>query len=105
MANEREVREGTKPSTQRRICSVTGDDCECGSNRGCAARRYRSPVDPLPTSMVQELATACIYLDAAVDRLDSCIEVDDYQRAYPGSEVRDIRRKITAAKAMIEELT
>jgi hypothetical protein len=55
--------------------------------------------------MVQELATACIYLDAAVDRLDACIGIDDYQRAYPGSEVRDIRRKITAAKAMIEELT
>lgn len=86
------------------ICSATGKRCRCGSPSGCDTRRWSSPVDKIPAEIVRALKTARLYLDSAEYHLDHALDIDLYQRAYPGPECREIRRKVTTAKAMIDEL-
>jgi hypothetical protein len=61
-------------------------------------------VDKIAAKDVRALKTAWLYIEEACGVLDANLHIDDFQRAYPGPEVREIRRKLNTAKAMIEEL-
>jgi hypothetical protein len=61
-------------------------------------------VDPLTDEDVRSLRWCRLYIDQAADVLDRNLHFDNYRRAYPGPELREIRRKLSTARAMIEEL-
>lgn len=74
------------------ICSVTGRECKCSS------------VDKTTTKDVRWLKAAVIKLEAAKDDLDRVQEDHLRTRAYPGPEVREVRRKIVTSISMLEEI-
>lgn len=98
--NEAEVRSGKKYPT----CSITGARCECGSGGGCDARRDRPTLDPIPKATVRALRSARLLFEGGIEHLDTIHEEYLRVRAYPGPEVREIRRKIVTAIAMVDEL-
>ena len=94
-----------KPGVDGATCSVTGKRCTCGSSSGCDARRWGEAVDPLPKKMLRALRTVRLYIQASKEHLDEIIG-DEYLmvREYPAPEMRHIRRKLTTAQAMIDEV-
>lgn len=50
------------------------------------------------------LRTAAIKLEAAKDDIDQVQEDHLRTRAYPGPEVREVRRKIVTAISMLQEI-
>jgi len=105
MPNEKEVKDAARKRSsgaREALCSSTGRACKCGAGAGCT--RVRSAVDPIPKDMVRWLRTARIRLVEANDNLDQVTEDYLIRRAYPGPEVREIRRKVQTAIAMIDEL-
>ena len=91
---------GKRPTT----CSVTGKRCRCGSTTGCFALRTSGQLDTLADKDVQALKWAAIHVASAIIVLDDNLHIDDYRRSFPGPELREIRRKLTTAKAMIQDL-
>lgn len=89
---------------EHHTCSVTGKRCRCGSDAGCVPSPYKSAVDPIAAKDIRALKWAVIHVDKACEVLDDNLHIDEYRRAYPGPELREIRRKLSTAKAMIEEL-
>jgi hypothetical protein len=61
-------------------------------------------LDPVSDKDLQALKWAQVYVSEACDILDRNLHIDNYRRSFPGPEIREIRRKLSTAKAMIEEL-
>lgn len=101
MPSERDVKLGVKDGA---ICSATGRPCKCETDTGCSPRLGKSAVDPLPREMVRWLRTARLHLEATNDALDNVHGDYEIKRAFPGPEVREVRRKVVTAIAMLDEL-
>lgn len=67
-------------------------------------RRHRLPTETYPVYGVRKVKTAIIYIQAAQEALDHALELDEWSRAWPTPEIRDIRRKLDTAIAMAEEI-
>lgn len=62
-------------------------------------------MDKISKPDIRALKTARLYLEAAKERLDEVQEEHLMVRKYPGPEIREIRRRLVTAQAMIDELT
>jgi hypothetical protein len=84
-------------------CSVSGRACKCGARGGCSSNSPR--LDPPTTETVRWLRSARLYLDAAKVAVDSALGGEEQLvRKYPAPEIREIRRKVVTAIAMIDEI-
>ena len=101
MASEKEVREG---SVRYPVCSRTGARCECECGLGCSSKADEPKLDKIAVEDVRHLKTARIYIEAAKDHLDEIQEKFLLTRRFPGPEIRDVRRKLETAQALIDEL-
>lgn len=100
--NEKEVKERAQ---ERALCSVTGRSCRCGDSGRCESRLSEPRLDEPTTEVVRELRTARIYIEAAKYRLDDIVGGEHLlQRRHPMPEVREVRRKLTTAIALIDEI-
>ena len=97
MPNEKQVKEAA-------LCSVTQRDCGCDEGNGCAERMARAGVDPTAVQTLRWLRTANVYIGEACHTLDNIQDPYELQRQYPAPEVREIRRKLETAMAMIQEI-
>jgi hypothetical protein len=61
-------------------------------------------LDPVPAAVVRALRSAKLLLQGSVDHLDTVAEDYLIRRAFPGPEVREVRRKIVTAMSMIDEI-
>jgi len=103
MANEREIKMGIKPENPGAVCSATGRACKC--NGGRCRFGGESRLDKVSVPVVRHLRSAKIMLEAALEHIDLALGADHLLiRKYPAPEVRETRRKIVAAIAMIEEI-
>lgn len=84
------------------VCSVTGCPCKCGPGDQCQAGKPK--LDKVSDENIRSLKTARLYLEAVKDRLDEVQEEHIRARRFPGPEVREIRRKVVTAQAMIDEV-
>ena len=97
MPNEKAVRgDGVDAGDGTRVSRSCGDDHGWGDGRP----RLDEPSKPT----VRALKSARILLDASLDHLDSIQDEHLRRRAFPGPEVREIRRKVVTAIAMIDEI-
>ena len=98
--NEKEVKDG-----KRLTCSVTGKCCRCGTSGRCESRLSEPRLDPPAKEVVRWLRSARLYLDAAKVALDSATGGEELLvRKYPAPELREVRRKVVTAIAMIDEI-
>lgn len=66
---------------------------------------YRSSKDNLTTAFRSRLKTLLVHLDVCKDDIDWCQQYDDgLERIWPQPELRDIRRKLETATAMVKEI-
>lgn len=96
--NEREVKMGLAQG----VCSVSGKPCRCGDGGGCSS--YRTSVDNLPTALVHRLRTLQLHLQVCQQDCDWVADYDARRRIWPQPEVRDIRRKLETAEAILKEI-
>lgn len=101
--NEREKKLGLKSEEGGAVCSATGRPCKCDGGR---CRTLSEPrLDEVPKQTVRHLRSATIMLSAALEHLDAAIGQDFLLvRKFPGPEVREVRRKVVTAIAMIDEI-
>lgn len=103
--NEKELKDAAKERREGdpvAICSASGLPCRCSSRSGCYAGKPK--LDPVPREAVRELRTARLYLEAAKHRLDDIQAPYELTRRHPGPEVREVRRKVVTAIALIDEI-
>lgn len=103
MPSEPEVKRGwdAGDGTQTFTCSVTNKPCGCGPRSKCLGKPI---VDPVPKATVRELRSTRLLLEAGIERLDTIQEDYLRVRAFPGPEVRDLRRKLVTCISMIDEI-
>ena len=104
MPNEREVKEAARRARNPEpVCSATSSPCECLAGGGCKALH---PVLDAPTKKdVRWLRSARLYLDAAKVALDSALGGEELLvRKHPAPEIREVRRKVVTAIALIDEI-
>jgi hypothetical protein len=97
--NEKEVKDAARTG----VCSVTGRSCKCAVSDGCRVLG-KPALDKVPKESVRALRATRILLEAGLDALDECTEDYLRVRAFPGPEVREVRRKVVTAISMIEEI-
>jgi len=104
MPNEREVKEAARRARNPEpVCSATSSPCECLAGGGCKA--LQPILDPPAVEAVRWLRSALIYLDAAKFALDSALGGEELLvRKYPAPEIREVRRKVVTAIALIDEI-
>jgi hypothetical protein len=106
MPNEKEVKDAARERRDRgceAICSATGRPCECLAGGGCRSLTPR--LDPPSRETVRWLRSARLYLDAAKVAVDSALGGEEQLvRKYPAPEIREVRRKVVTAIAMIDEI-
>jgi hypothetical protein len=99
--NEQEVKSGKKSPT----CSVTQRSCRCGDSGRCESRLGEPVLDAPAKEAVRWLRSARLYLDAAKVALDSAAGGEELLvRKYPAPEIREVRRKVVTAIALIDEI-
>lgn len=105
MPNEKEVKDAASEGRSRNPepwCSATDSPCECVAGGGCQA--LRGKLDEVPKATVRHLRSARLYLEAAKDHLDEIQDEHLQTRRFPGPEVREVRRKVVTAQALIDEI-
>jgi len=104
--NEKEVKDGARErrdGSREAICSATRSPCECLAGGGCKALQPK--LDQPSKETVRWLRSARLYLDAAKVACDSALGGEELLvRKYPCPEVREVRRKVVTAIAMIDEI-
>ena len=98
--NEKEYKEAAAKGGT--VCSITGRPCKCDGGGSC--RGWRSSVDNLPNELVRRVKTALLRVDIAQQAVAHCVTYDEYERQYPGPELRDINRRLDAIVSTLEEI-
>lgn len=104
MPNEKEVRSGEKPADDGFTCSVTGKCCRCGDSGRCESRLDRKDLDESTAQTLRLIKTSRIYLTATKDTLDDIQPEWEQKRRWPSPELREVRRKVVTAIAMLDEI-
>jgi hypothetical protein len=105
MPNEREVKLGL---TKISVCSVSGKRCVCESGAGCArvsgAKGGGEEMVEITGEVLRWIRTASLHVDISIADVNEAIGKPIMGRAYPGPELREVKRKLEAAKKILDEI-
>ena len=114
MPNEKEVKEAARRAAELDALPLlaraqTGrrmrDELEEEVKDECTTCPCESRLDPPTKTAVRWLRSARLYLDAAKVALDSATGGEELLvRKYPAPEIREVRRKVVTAIALIDEI-
>ena len=106
MPNEKEVKDAARErrhGNSEAVCSASGRTRECLAGGGCTSLEPR--LDEPTKETVRWLRSARLYLDASKVALDSALGGEELLvRKYPAPEIREVRRKVVTAIALIDEI-